>query len=151
MDKYIFPALIIILLIASSCSIPQENIETQPLQNGTPVEYYAVLAEKDGYADVDMTPLMVDYIDIKRLRNALEELGWPAENIRDLKEFDQEEVKEIDTGKRKTQSKKQNEIGYIRVDVEKLNLLMDLVGEIVISESMVSQHPILDQPGHRRR
>ncbi len=31
----------------------------------------------------------------------------------------------------------------IRVDVEKLNRLMDLVGEIVIAESMVSHHPDL--------
>ncbi len=30
---------------------------------------------------------------------------------------------------------------FIRVDVNKLNKLMDLVGEIVIAESMVSQHP----------
>ena len=41
----------------------------------------------------------------------------------------------------------------IRVDVSKLNALMDLVGEIVIAESMVSQHPELrgrDLPGFEK-
>ncbi len=37
--------------------------------------------------------------------------------------------------------KKTLENEFIRVDVSKLNQLMDLVGEIVIAESMVSQHP----------
>ena len=41
----------------------------------------------------------------------------------------------------------------IRVDVGKLNALMDLVGEIVIAESMVSQHPEIsgyDLPGFEK-
>ncbi len=41
----------------------------------------------------------------------------------------------------------------IRVDVNKLNTLMDLVGEIVIAESMVSQHPDViecDMPGFEK-
>ncbi|HHE55884.1 MAG TPA: chemotaxis protein CheA [Caldithrix abyssi] len=37
------------------------------------------------------------------------------------------------------EAQKANEV--VRVDVEKLNRLMDLVGEIVIAETMVSQHP----------
>lgn len=39
---------------------------------------------------------------------------------------------------------------FIRVDVKKLNRLMDLVGEIVISESMISQHSeiqFIESPG----
>ena len=39
---------------------------------------------------------------------------------------------------------------FIRVDVNKLNRLMDLVGEIVISESMVAQNPdlqLIESPG----
>jgi len=92
MVKKIPVLLLIMLILASACARSQKASEPHALKNDTPVEYYAVLAEKDGYADVDMTPLMVDYIDIKRLRGALEELGWPAENIRDLKEFDQDSL-----------------------------------------------------------
>ncbi len=42
---------------------------------------------------------------------------------------------------------------FIRVDVNKLNHLMDLVGELVIAESMVSQHPEImgrDLPGFEK-
>jgi hypothetical protein len=82
-----------ISILVHACASTQTDSEPKLLQNDTPVEYYAVLAEKDGYADVDMTPLMVDYIDIQRMRGALEELGWPTENIHDLKEFDQQSLK----------------------------------------------------------
>ena len=83
-----------ITLILSACSQTtpdQDQIQALP-QNDTPIDVYAVLAEKDNYADVDMSNLLVDYIDIKRIRGALEELGWPPENIHDLKEFDRESL-----------------------------------------------------------
>ena len=54
------------------------------------VEGWAVLAEKDDYKDVEMSDLLVDYIDITRMRQALEDLGWDPDQIHDLREFDQE-------------------------------------------------------------
>ena len=77
--------LFIILLLITSCSKA-----TSP--DYGPVDVYAVLAEKDDYSDVGMSDLLVDYIDIQRMREALEEMGWPAEQIRDLKEFDRESL-----------------------------------------------------------
>jgi len=56
------------------------------------VEVYAVLAQKDSYTDVGMSALLVDYIDIKRLRGSLEELGWPSENIHEVREFDRDSL-----------------------------------------------------------
>jgi hypothetical protein len=91
MNKKIF--LLAILIISSACANPEKKFEPTPLPDDTPVEYYAVLAEKDSYADVDMAPLMVNYIDIKRMREALEDLGWPMENIHEVKEFDQASLK----------------------------------------------------------
>ncbi len=88
------PVLLIILstFFFSACSqAAPDQIQAQPI-NDSPVEVYAVLAEKDDYSDVDMSNLLVDYIDIKRIRAALEELGWPAENIHDIKEFDRESL-----------------------------------------------------------
>lgn len=85
--KKTIPFLLLVLLISACGSQPPEVV---PIPEDTPVEYYAVLAEKDSYSDVDMSNLLVDYIDIQRLRDALEELGWPAENIHEVKEFDQD-------------------------------------------------------------
>ncbi len=57
-------------------------------------------------------------------------------------------VKAKETGKGKTlaknQAKKQT---MISVNVEKLDILMDLIGEIVIAEAMVLQNPDLKVPG----
>jgi two-component system chemotaxis sensor kinase CheA len=49
---------------------------------------------------------------------------------------DEKKDKSINNGKNETSE-------FIRLNVNKLNRMMDLVGEIVISESMVSQHPDL--------
>jgi hypothetical protein len=84
---------LLIGLIAAACGRTDTVSEPPELPNDTPVEYYAVLAEKDSYSDVGMSNLLVDYIDIQRLRDALEELGWPAENIHEVKEFDQVSLK----------------------------------------------------------
>jgi hypothetical protein len=53
------------------------------------VEGWAVLAEKDHYADVGMTELPVDYVDIARVRAALEARGWASDHIHDVREFEQ--------------------------------------------------------------
>jgi hypothetical protein len=81
-----------LLLLLTACQTTEQDIDQTPSINNSPVEFYAVLAEKDEYSDVDMTPLMVDYIDIKRLRDALEDLGWPSDQIHDLKEFAQQDL-----------------------------------------------------------
>jgi len=59
------------------------------------VEGWAVLAEKDSYDDVDMTNLPVDYAGLTQLRELLRGPGWPAANIRELREFDRARWKRV--------------------------------------------------------
>lgn len=47
----------------------------------------------------------------------------------------------------KDKPKKQEKASYISVDVRKMDQLMDLIGELVISESVVLQNPDLKVPG----
>ncbi|MBQ8592100.1 MAG: chemotaxis protein CheA [Lachnospiraceae bacterium] len=47
----------------------------------------------------------------------------------------------------KDKPKKQEKTAYISVDVAKMDMLMDLIGELVISESVVLQNPDLKVPG----
>jgi hypothetical protein len=98
--KKLYPLLLASVLIFSACS----QAATSPLKDLSateppeveydPVEAYAVLAEKDDYQAVGMTDLLVDYIDIERMRAALEALGWDPQQIHDLKEFDRESLQE---------------------------------------------------------
>ena len=85
MRKTLFPLILLIVLLLSACGNPQSP-------TADPVDVYAVLAAKDDYKDVGMTDLLVDYIDNARLREALESLGWPAENIIELREFTREDL-----------------------------------------------------------
>lgn len=57
--------------------------------------------------------------------------------------------KEVGKGKKlvKDKPKKQDKAAFISVDVHKMDLLMDLIGELVIAESMVLQCPDLRVPG----
>ncbi len=59
------------------------------------------------------------------------------------------ESKEPGKGKKLTKDKpkKQEKAAYISVDVQKMDMLMDLIGELVISESVVLQSPDLKVPG----
>lgn len=59
------------------------------------------------------------------------------------------ESKEPGKGKTlaKDKPKKQEKSAYISVDVHKMDMLMDLIGELVISESVVLQSPDLKVPG----
>ena len=75
--------LVIILTLVVGCEKINPSIEN-------PVEGWAVLAEKDDYKDVDMTDMLVDYIDITRMRQALENAGWKPDHIHDLREFNRE-------------------------------------------------------------
>lgn len=47
----------------------------------------------------------------------------------------------------KDKPKKQEKTAYISVDIAKMDMLMDLVGELVISQSVVLQNPDLKVPG----
>ena len=47
----------------------------------------------------------------------------------------------------KDKAKKQEKATFISVDVKKMDILMDLIGELVISESVVLQNPDLKVPG----
>lgn len=49
----------------------------------------------------------------------------------------------------KDKQKKQEKANFISVDVAKMDMLMDLIGELVISESVVLQNPDLKVPGLR--
>lgn len=109
MKKNIIITCIILILLLSACANlkkpplapPAEDSATQikatpepePTTDINPVDYYAVLAEKDDYTDVGMTDMLVDYIDIQRVREALKTLGWDPEQIHDLKEFDQDSLR----------------------------------------------------------
>lgn len=59
------------------------------------------------------------------------------------------ESKEVGKGKKlaKDKPKKQEKAAFISVDVHKMDMLMDLIGELVISESVVLQNPDLKVPG----
>jgi len=59
------------------------------------------------------------------------------------------ESKEPGKGKKlaKDKPKKQEKTSYISVDVQKMDMLMDLIGELVISESVVLQNQDLKVPG----
>lgn len=56
------------------------------------MEYFAVLAAKDDYSDVGMTDLLVDYIDLKRMSDALVDQGWDLDQIHLLEGFDQADL-----------------------------------------------------------
>ena len=49
---------------------------------------WAVLAEKDNYDDVDMTNMPVGHIGLEQMRAVLEDAGWRADRIQELREFD---------------------------------------------------------------
>lgn len=61
------------------------------------------------------------------------------------------ESKEPGKGKKlaKDKPKKHEKASFISVDVQKMDMLMDLIGELVISQSVVLQNPDLKVPGLR--
>jgi len=58
-----------------------------------------------------------------------------------------EAVSALAPGGKNGQSKKATQRQSVRVDVEKLDVLLDLVGELVIAEAMVSQNPDIKSLG----
>ena len=63
------------------------SLDGLPAGDGV-VRGWAVLAEKDTYDDVGMTNLPVDHIGLVQMRQVLEEAGWEAAGIREVREFD---------------------------------------------------------------
>ena len=90
-----FSITILITLLLFACAARNEGPISAPAAGeadfdpDNPVEVWAVLAAKDDYSDVGMTDLLVEYIDLKRMRDALVSLGWDLEQIHSLKGFDQ--------------------------------------------------------------
>jgi len=96
---FIFTTLITLLL--SACDVRKGTAQEMPgkdpagaptLAPDNPVEYYAVLAAKDDYSDVGMTDMLVDYIDLDRMRDALLNQGWELGQIHFLKGFDRADL-----------------------------------------------------------
>lgn len=66
---------------------------TGPAGDGI-VEGWAVLAEKNDYSDVEMSDLLVDYVNSARVGHVLEEAGWEADQIHQVREFDREDLQD---------------------------------------------------------
>ncbi len=83
----------------------------------------------------------------------LDEKEKPAEDKKEKKEPTPGDyvIKNKESGKSKklakNQPKQQPKQTYISVNVEKLDALMDMIGELVISEAVVLQNPDLKVPG----
>jgi hypothetical protein len=72
----------------------QEPVVQEPdfelSESDGPVDGWAVLAEKDDYVGVSLPNMLVGYIGITQMRQALENSGWDPDHIHDLSEFDRE-------------------------------------------------------------
>lgn len=95
----------------ASCAVPTPA--PQPAGDGV-VNGWAILAEKNDYSDVEvpdpsvyvnpkkkrksegtkMADLPVDYINVTRLHQLLRDAGWPESHIRELREFDREDLRQ---------------------------------------------------------
>jgi hypothetical protein len=78
-------------LIACSLTAPTSTATPLPSGDGV-VDGWAILAEKDDYADVGMSDLPVGYANIIRLHQLLLDSGWQDSRIRDLREFDRDDL-----------------------------------------------------------
>jgi hypothetical protein len=78
--------------VSASASSPTQA--SPPSSDDAAVEGWAVLAEKDDYSDVDMTPLPIDYANLSKLRQALLDLGWQEDHIQEVREFDRESLRQ---------------------------------------------------------
>lgn len=72
--------LAIVLVILASCQAIGPGPEN-------PVEGWAVLAERDQYEPLYKPDLPVDFIDITRMRQALESSGWKSDHIHSMRDF----------------------------------------------------------------
>ncbi len=125
---------------------PGYDIESVELEGCSPEEY------RQGFEEA--APLIID------LDSSVEEIEAKAERTQEQIMEDSKsktlapgdfviQSKEPGKGKKlaKDKPKKAEKAAYINVDVAKMDMLMDLIGELVISESVVLQNPDLKVPG----
>ena len=91
--KYTFARLLSPILLALVVACLASCTPGKPASDGV-VKGWAVLAEKDDYSDVEMTNLLVDYINITQLRQQLLDAGWQENHIHELREFDWETLQD---------------------------------------------------------
>lgn len=102
----------------------------------------------------------ISQVDEPVVINAEDAVTGSSENKEEAKEENKEPLKEKEkiapgdyvvkskeSGKGKTLAKNQPKQQIISVNVEKMNVLMDLIGELVIAEAVVLQNPDLKVPG----
>jgi len=65
-----------------------------PSEGDGVVNGWAVLVERDYYSEYGWADLPVDYINIVRVHQLLLDLGWSEDHIRELREFDQQDLRE---------------------------------------------------------
>lgn len=78
-----FILMVTVLILVTSCETFEPSLDN-------PVEGWAVLAEKDKYDARYKPDMPIDYIDITRMGQALESLGWTSDHIHNLYEFNKE-------------------------------------------------------------
>jgi len=76
----VFVLMLTILILVVSCEKIKVSVDN-------PVEGWAVLAERDKYGPQFKPDLLVDYIDITRMRQVLDNSGWNPDHIHELREF----------------------------------------------------------------
>ncbi len=81
--------LVVMSGLVAGCGKSQPT--AQPAGDGI-VKSWAVLAEKDFYDDVGKTTLDVDYVNLARWQQLLSRLGWQPEHVRELREFDRQDL-----------------------------------------------------------
>jgi hypothetical protein len=81
----LLPSVLLALAVACLASCTSGKPTSDRVVNG-----WAVLAEKDDYSDVEMTDLLVDYVNITQLHQQLLDAGWQESHIHELREFDRE-------------------------------------------------------------
>lgn len=126
--------LIVILVLAIGCNKSE-------LSADNPVDGWAVLAEKDDYNM--RTDLSVDYINISRMRQALEKSGWNPEQIHDVHEFDRDTL--------------QTELDWLEENADENDIVILYVsahGDYLLSEWVFSRKLFASEwaqiPSHRR-
>ena len=88
----------------TATSVPTPTPSPRPTGDGAPSEWpsegdgvvngWAVLVERDYYSEYGWADLPVDYINIVRVHQLLLDLGWSEDHIRELREFDQQDLRE---------------------------------------------------------
>lgn len=89
--RLLLPILLTLAVVCLASCVPGRS--ARAAGDGV-VNGWAVLAEKDDYSDVEMTDLLVDYINITQLRQQLLDAGWQESHIHELREFDRETLQD---------------------------------------------------------